>query len=442
MSLDELTTRVAGILPHPVDELQVAALLESQGLTDQGAADDYGMADVFAVAVLVFDRLRDRPAPAPAPEEPPETRNWTEIVRGPLYALPAMVYPAVSMAMDETRIVPAMVFTTALGWIWGAGTSWVAYRLLGQGLEKAAGKAQRVLGGVGLVLVLVGSMLLTPGWLVLFAVVQMIFQLAVGTLVFYRDENRLAIAMTPACVAGIAHLMSGYDEGLTIPTLVCAVVSVLLAGFAALRATFTGTGALRMPRWRPLAIGAAPSMVYAALCAGLLLYTDTRYVVARIDLAVGVAPLVLGMGAVEWRAHRFFEQAGELVRGSILPAQFGREVWRVLLRELGACLILLALCGLPVLALLAYHGVLSRSGALLIDGHLMLGGAFFLGFVLARVSVPALLAVWGGVLFVYIGLAEVLNGGHVPLLLVSATGLVALMLMALRTSVGQVRHYG
>ncbi len=28
-----------------------------------------------------------------------------------------------------------------------------------------------------------------------------------------------------------------------------------------------------------------------------------------LDLGIAVAPLVLGMGAVEWRAHRFSEQA-------------------------------------------------------------------------------------------------------------------------------------
>ncbi|TCO60544.1 hypothetical protein [Actinocrispum wychmicini] len=452
--LPALVTRVAAVLPTPVDDLQVAAMLESQGVTDQAAADQYGMDDVFALAHEVFRRLSATVVTRAVEIRETVRRSPHEVCHGLLYMLPSAVYPAVFMALSGPVMVRGMVFATALGWVWGAGTSWVAYRLLGLGLAGHAGRTLRLFGLVAMGLGLVGAILIALDdgaglSLVLFVLAQTGFQAASGVLVFYRKEFWLTAAMIPACLAGLVHLVSRYNDALLGPVLLCGTVSTGLAIALAWRASFGGkqTDSGRRPAARALTLGALPYMGYAALCAAFLLYTDSRYVTSNLDLAIGVTPLVLGMGVVESSAHRFFTQAGRLVRRSRLPAQFRGEVWRILLRELMVCLLFLVGIGLALLVPLAWFGVLTSRGALLIDGHLVLGGAFFLGFVLARQGeMRWLLWTVAGVLVANIVSAEVLAQdlapyGHVPIFLMSSIALVVLMLTALRTSVRQIRHY-
>ncbi|MBP2336728.1 hypothetical protein JOF41_002906 [Saccharothrix coeruleofusca] len=451
MSVADLVGRVQPLLPAPVDELQVAALLESQGVTDQAAVEQYGAADVFALAQEVFQRLPH--TPVPAPETPLPRRSWHDAAHGLLYLMPSAVYPAVFAVLGGPVMARGMVLATAVGWVWGAGTSWVAHQLLGLGAAGSADRAQRVMSGIGVTAVLAGAVALLP-WggglpLVLFAVAQAAVQAAYGILLFHREQPLLLAAMLPAGLAGLVHLASGYDDAFAPVVLLFGGVSVLFALALAWRAT-RGTrdaDGVRPPTRSALARGALPNAAYAAACAAFLLYTDARYVLGAVDLAVAAAPLVLGMGVVEWRANRVFEQADDLIRGDLRPAQFQRAVWRVLLRELTTCLVALGAFALLLLLVLRWAGALTLHGALLIDGHVLLGGAFFLGFVLIRTGGPARpLAIASGVLLACVAVAETAADawgphGHVPVFLVGSAVLPVLMLGALRGSVGQVRHH-
>ncbi len=64
-----LAAEIAQRDPHPIDELEVTALLESSGVTDAVACQRYGAADVFHLAGLVLARVRS------AADPPAETGN-------------------------------------------------------------------------------------------------------------------------------------------------------------------------------------------------------------------------------------------------------------------------------------------------------------------------------------------------------------------------------
>lgn len=435
MNLDELVERVAAQLWDPVDELQVAALLESQGITDQVAVDRYGMADVFALAQAVFERL---PRASVVVRTAPRNNSWRHAVHGPLYLVPTTSLPAVMAVLGGPAAVRAMVVATAVSWVWGSGMSAVAHQLLGHGAVTAATRSLRWFGVAGVVVAgLVASVLL--GWRsALFVLALAGLQFAIGVLLFHRKEVLLAAAVLPAGVGGAVHLAWGATD--VVLVLGGATVLLALGG-----AWFAGRGVLdsgtvRLPSMRTLLDAALPSAVYAALSAALLLHTDARYVLDALDLALAAAPLVLGMGVVEWRVHRFFDQAGQQLRRCALPGEFREAAWRELLRELGVCLVLLGSAALVLLVVLRWSGVLTSSGALLIDGHVLLGGAFFLGFVLVRtgraVLAPLILA---GVLLGNVVAAGIADAA--PVFLLSTAALSLLLLVALRGSVGQVRHY-
>lgn len=436
MILDELVGRVAALLPDPVDELQVAALLESQGVTDQIAVDRYARADVFALAQEVFERL---PRESVAVEREAHGGTWLHAVHGPLYLIPTTVFPAVAAVLGGPAAVRAMVVATAVTWVWGAGANVVAHQLLARGAAATAARSLRLLCVAGLVIAVSVASAVLGGASVVFVLALAGLQFSIGVLLFHGKEVLLSGAVLPAGAGGVVHLVSGA----TAVALALGAVTVLLAvGGAWLSGRRArDSGGVRRPPVSTLLGTALPSSVYAALCATLLLYVDSRYVLSALDLAVAAAPLVLGMGVVEWRAHRFFATASDELRRCALPHDFSAVMWRALLRELGICLAALGSAALVLLVTLRWAGVLTSSGALLIDGHVLLGGAFFLGFVLVRT---------GGAVLAPLIVAGVLTGtltatgltaAPAPVFLLSCTALSVFLLVALRESVGQVRHY-
>ena len=439
---------------RPVDELHVAAVLETTGVTDQAALDTYRHNDVFALASALYRRLPAAGAEA-APAGPVPGGSRRLLTHGLLYILPSTVYPAVLIWLGAAAMIRGMVFATTLGWVWGMGMSAVAYQLVGQGKDRSAGRALRLLGLGGLVTGLGGAVLLAaagPGdaRMAAFVVAQLSFQLGSGVLVFYGHELRVGLAMVPAVLTGIALFTSHYAPVLVGPALAAGGLSVLLllllAWVSSTRAPVRFQSPERTAR-RAMIAGAAPSVVYAILCAAFLLVTDARFLVGELDLAVAALPLILGMGMLEWRAHRFTDKVGQLWDRVALCGEFGRAAWWLLLDELGNCLAVLGGLGAILLLVLHETGTLSARGAMLIDAHVMLGGALFLGFILARyqqfgrlLAIMALV-VAANLLLLPWATSRLAPAGAVPVFLFCTTALLAAQLIALRISFRRTYYY-
>lgn len=457
-TVDELVATVASALPVAVDTLHVAAELESRGLTDRMAAEQFGQRDVFDLAETVAAAL-----PAPSEDsvtavdtpEPDKPHFLTVLAHGPLYGLISLVYPAVYIWLSGAVMLRGLVVATAFGWIWSMGMSTAIHRLRDEKRFRAAAELAHRLVIAGLLaagLLATGFAFLDEGGvpLIAFVVGQVGFQLGAAIFVIYGLERRLVLIMLPAAAAGATHSLLGSRQQSIGPVLIAGLISctaLVLWALASTREYATRTDPPGGIALRKLAIVVVPGLWYAAVCATLLLFTDARFLTARFDLSIGVVPLVLGMGVLELRSYRYSEQARDLLREILSPEEYGRRMWRVAVREILICMLALGLLGFGLLTVLAATGQLTNRGAMLVDAHIILGGALYMGFIIANLGLfRPLLAVVTSVVALDV-IATLLWArlfaphGEIPIFLISCITLVVALLVVLRKNVGVVYHY-
>jgi hypothetical protein len=392
--LDELVERVRPVVTEAIDALQVAASLEADGLTDRAAQVEYGYPDVFNLAEEVYRRSgAGRSGGPPIPRITRSLRSGLhDIAHGLLYLLPAAVFPALLAAVGPRSLVLGLVLAGGLGWVWAGCASWLGYRLLGRGHPAAAGRMLRWWSLAGLPAAAAVGFAVTEltgagRGLVVLAVGQMAYQMAANTLMFYHREYRLLAVMGPAVAVGVAYLYFG--AALQDAAVVVSAASVLVAYALAMRQTVRPRGerevgvvsGLRGEWWQFPSV-----LLYTALTAAFLLHAQAPYMSGRLDIVVAALPLVVGMGVVEWRARRFGEQARALLGRVRRPGRFVVRVWLLLAGSLAACLLTIAVVAAVVLLALRAAGLLSAAAAVMAAAGVVLGGAYFLGFLLANLS--------------------------------------------------------
>jgi hypothetical protein len=453
-SFEQLSRKMAPDVVNAVDELHVAALLESRGVTDSVAWQTYGHRDVFLLAEELYRRRPvggDKTASDAPPVANRRSKTLWMLAHGPLYMLPSTVYPAVIIGLGSSAVFRVLAFTTALGWVWGMGVSATAYKLLGQGMERSAGRAIRWLSLLGIAIALIcGTVFVATGTggagLVLYVVAQVSFQLMSGMLIFYGKELRLALTMLPAFLAGLVLLISDYAQKFVLPTLVTAGLCIILLAVTALvtsmRVPAQPDSRLQVAFGRTFA-GVSPSMCYAALCALYFLDTESRFLTSGGELAIAGMPLILGMGALEWRAYRFTEKVQMLFSHVTSLADFRSTAWRLLLAELTNCLMIIGgLCIIFILIMLRFN-LLTGQESQLADAYVLLGGVFFLGFVMARHRQFA----WLLGIMLPVVLADVLLVGHydpqgqVDIFLACTAILLLFQIVTLRISFRHIQRY-
>ena len=463
--LDELVDRVRPVVAASVDAMQVAAVLEADGITDRGAQVRYGYPDVFALATEVHRRA-GRGSTAAAVRR--VSRRWAtelrDIGHGVLYLLPATIFPAVLAVLGNRPLFLGLIIAGGIGWVWAGGATWLAYRLIGREHPGSAGRALRwaALTGPPVAAAVSTGLVVATGTgygLVALAVGQMAYQMASSVLVFYRREAWLFAAMLPAAAAGVWYWLasdaaSGYAVG-GVPVVQLRLLAIGV-GAAAVAVVFglalwqtTGRSGIAVePTLRDGLRGERGMflvvLLYTALSAGYLLHAQARYVQSRLDIAVAIVPLMLGMGVVEWRAQRFVDQARLLLRRVRYPREFIPRIRLMLAAGFLTCVTTIGLLAAGLLVLLRDTGVLTPPGVLMAATSVLLGGAYFLGFLLSNMerygwmcgALGLCLALHVAARFVAVtALADTLA------LLASAVLLVLLYLYALSGRLSEARYH-
>lgn len=152
LHLAALAEELAKRIPHPVDQLEVAAVLESMGITDEVAFQEFAQADVFALAAKVFPILRTiqrRRESGDSIDDPGERRRASRAANERAVAILMLALSPLALLMLVARTLSGggQGSVTTVAALWGIS----AGMLLVAGPTFAIGRRSAILAGLGYV---------------------------------------------------------------------------------------------------------------------------------------------------------------------------------------------------------------------------------------------------------------------------------------------------
>jgi hypothetical protein len=379
--------QLAAACSAAVDALEVAARLETHGMSSRVAVDTFGYPNVFSAADIVYASL---PFVAEDPEGPPSPPMGgpLDLLRGALYALPALFLPVVVAGFALHTTWWALPIGLTVAWGVGQGAATVAWALRGRKDRRSDALVPAASIVVSAVLCL--GLAALAGWTlggnstsIVLAVSVAAYLAASGTLLFQQSEWLLAACMLPAAVGSllrVPHFPVTDSPRLAAWAVVATVVLVVASSN---RWVLTR-------RWRRPVLGRADRvravkfLGYGFGC-GLLISVFIGFA-GELDgkgggLIIAVWPLLLTLGLMEWQLRSFRSRATAALGTSFSFIRFSRRVQVAFLRSVG--LYVAALGALSVIGATIGYSRHAADVPVLIGSVAALGLSFFLALLLA-----------------------------------------------------------
>jgi hypothetical protein len=418
--------------------LEVAAGLESDGLSDQSARVRYGFPDVFTLAEEMYRRTLRQPAeppPRPSPWRSPVGRH---LLHGLLFGLPALCYPVAGSVMGGRGALIVLVVSMLTAWPISQAVSYLGHARRSRLDVDGARRLLRAALPIALVLLLAATLptallLGQSGPVLWFALGQGGYLLGATVLLVCGADWWLAAALAPGVLASALYLVAGRPAWAhPLAWLAIAVSLVLTLGFAVVRTSWPRPGRSARPVRLVELLAGWPSGVFGLLVAGLLLFPLLAARFAHGGQGIGTAallgtlPLSLSMGIAEWRLYGYRGRIERLMRRTGVLAEFGRRATLVLTGVLAEYLLGAAVLLIGVVSLAELAGVHPQwTDIPSYAGYLVLGGALFLA-MLIQVCVGAVRILGWCAAAVTAEIALVIFAPHAPVLrvqLVVAAGM-------------------
>lgn len=332
-AVSTLAAELADSMAPAVHPYEVAALLEAEGLSASVIKERYGHPNLFSLATALYERV-----PRTFPEPPPATDLWRPdtlrcLLRGVLFALPALAYLLTAPLWPLDRHAPVLIVAGIASWAWGQALGHRAHLRLAAGRREASGT---LLSGSLLGAAVATSLSVLPAdsaVAVGAAAAQSLYLAGAGVLLVLARERLLLAALSPL-IAGAAALPwcePGPELRAGLPLL--ALLATLLAAGWVLRA---GCGGRPEHAARPRLLASLPYGLFGLAAAVLVMLEGRRQ-------PYMVIALTLSMGPAEWLLYRYRGWSVAALRVSATPVGF-------LLRSavvLGLCLSAYLLLLLP-----------------------------------------------------------------------------------------------
>ncbi|MFE9116638.1 hypothetical protein [Streptomyces sp. NPDC007172] len=374
-AVDRLAAELAEQIGPAVHAYEVAAVLESEGLTAQQIADEYGHRDLFALAEDLYRRV-----PRSFPEPPAAADPWKPDpvrcgLRGALFALPGLAYPLTARLWQSDRAVLALIVAGLISWAWGQGLGHRAYLRMASGRPEAA---RTLMAGapLGALLAFVtGLAIVGPSPAAFFVAGQSCYLAAAGILLVLARERLLLGALAPLMVG--AAVLPFREPGAPLRIGISVFTLVLVVATAA----YCLREALKLPAAsapvRPPLVASLPYGLFGLAAGVLVAFAGQQHPLA-------VIALTLSMGPAEWLLYRYRGLSVAALRATATPAAFR---WRSA-AVLGGCLLVYLLPLIPAALLTGAEPAPLLALAALLWTALLLQ-AFGIAWIPAAVSLAA-----------------------------------------------------
>ncbi|MFF8605071.1 hypothetical protein ACF06X_03970 [Streptomyces sp. NPDC015346] len=353
--LDELADRLDALAAVAVHPDEIAAILESDGMTDDHIRLTYGRDDSFALAEDLYARVERRhPAPQAPPAGPWHTGLAGCLLRGLVFALPGFAYvlgaPLLSGPPGPHGLPAGTVPLLAgavTGWVWNQALAHRAYSWLGLGDRRAAARALLVGAPAGALagatVAAVACVAVTPGQrtAAAFAAGQSLYLAAATVLLVLGRERALLGALLPLAGA-VPAFRYDLPDALRVTLLLTSLTASVAFAAVVLRPGLAPRPRSARGRSGPRLVSSLPYGLFGLGTGLLVLYAGGGDVLATG--AGSVVALTLSMGPAEWLLHCFRSESLAGLRTLTTSRAFARATaWTLALCLGGYLAILLAL---------------------------------------------------------------------------------------------------
>ncbi|GAA1936702.1 hypothetical protein [Kitasatospora viridis] len=389
--LDELAEQLAEVCAAAVHPFEIAAFLEADGVNDQQAALRYGRPDAFTLAEELFAKVpRHYRATAAAPANPWQVSPWRCLVRGLVFALPALGYLLGSGWFDPHYLkfgmpdgAAALAAATVVAWAWNQALAHRTYSWLARGRRRQAGRCLAVGAPVGALLAMAAAWVVGAEWPALwFTAGQCLYMAAATVLLSLGRARHLLYGLAPVAAGAGALALTPLPSTVRAAILLASLAGLLVLAGRALLGCLRAGGEPGRP---PALSGQLPQALFGLAAGVLTLLAGNAGLFTGHGGAAGglggpaMLSISLSLGLAEWLLYRYRELAVRALHTATRPGEFARRS----IRQLAGCLLgyLAALAVLDALIGLLWPGGRAPA-ALPVLAIVLLGAALWLALLL------------------------------------------------------------
>jgi hypothetical protein len=399
--VDQLSRELGDACTCAVDALEIAAILEAQGITDSVSRDLYNCDDVFDLAERLWVRTPAVIDATPTSVYTDRPGSVRDLLHGVLFAVNGLFFSAGLQVGSSKQTTAVLVAALIVSWAVGQTASLLWFRVearKGDGAGRAVmRRAMQIVLAAGLVFGILVDRLDTIPAVTLLGVGQVYLVMAMSVLLLYRKELWFFITLVPGCLIAIIALAAvGYLPGqLMLATVVGTIMVVVVEALIIVRPGVSGSAERLNLEWPDLGHAIQMSL-YGVLGAVLLSHSAVAKLLAAEPLAVSgfdmsVVPLVLTIGVAEWQLRTYRQLTRQVLGLTDDLVRFGAVAWRFLLRSCFRYWASLVAASVVLwVAVRIHEGSVSADSTLLTIAYAVFGAALFLNLVLiahARVDI-------------------------------------------------------
>lgn len=400
--IDAISRRLDFICTTATDALQIAAALESDGLNDRIAREEYGFSDVFELAEELFRRVPLRPPEYLLRVAEPHGRVALRCARGVLVVPLALMLPGLATAFGSRTLAIGAMVALAVAWIWALLVLPADSGLVSRGRDLEARRNLWISAGIAVLASVVVDAALTViihgrlEWIA--AHLGLSLLLISGLVLISRSrEVWLWLALAPGGLIAALGLSGGWPAWVGLVSLAASTVLTLggawLATLEDAEVAPNPDAGFTRPAWPAVALfGAVSFGVLALLPAWAWARGNAQ---AGIAHACALLPVLVGAGVLEWGIGGFRRWSVWLLSRASSPAVFVRRVRWGFVSFLAAALVVLAALSALDLRLCPEPAAGRMVGITLLAANAVLGLALAVSMILiGRNRVRELILPW------------------------------------------------